>query len=245
WIAWAFVRSLVWMEDLFERQKAIPGWVQPTIGGLLLGILGLLIPRLFPFLSYDVMPDIYGGGYEPIMQALGGEMLLLPAFVLIWLKILATDLTLGSGGSGGVFAPSLFMGAMTGAAFGQVVNAFFPGIAAPPGAYALVGMGAVFAGSAHAPITAVVMLFELTGDYRIILPLMLTIIIALIFAIKLLVHESLYTRKLARRGFRLRPACILYVLESMPIEDVRVPDVETVPPTLTLVELSEPFSHNR
>ncbi|HOA24741.1 MAG: chloride channel protein [Aggregatilineales bacterium] len=245
WIAWAFVRSLVWMEDLFERQKAIPGWVQPAIGGLLLGILGLLIPRLFPFLSYDVMPDIYGGGYEPIMQALGGEMLLLPAFVLIWLKILATDLTLGSGGSGGVFAPSLFMGAMTGAAFGQVVNAFFPGIAAPPGAYALVGMGAVFAGSAHAPITAVVMLFELTGDYRIILPLMLTIIIALIVGRSLLGNESIYTLKLARRGIRLRRGRDVDVLESVPIEDVMVRDVETVPPTMTLVELSETFSHNR
>src|SRR5690606_41857527 len=120
-----------------------------------------------------------------------------------------------------------------------------PGIAAPPGAYALVGMGAVFAGSAHAPITAVVMLFELTGDYRIILPLMLTIIIALIVGRSLLGNESIYTLKLARRGIRLRRGRDVDVLESVPIEDVMVRDVETVPPTMTLVELSETFSHNR
>lgn len=244
-IAWAFVRSLYWAEDLFEHQKAIPGWLQPAIGGLLLGALGLLYPRIFPFLGYERMPGIFGGGYEPIMEALGGEMLILPAFALIWLKMLATNLTLGSGGSGGVFAPALFMGAMAGAVFGQVVNALFPGVVAPPGAYALVGMGAVFAGSAHAPITAVVMLFELTGDYRIILPLMLTIVIALMVGRTLLGNESIYTLKLTRRGIRLRRGRDVDVLQGVPVEDVMTRDVATVPASMTLVELSEAFSRDR
>src|SRR5690606_27892410 len=116
---------------------------------------------------------------------------------------------------------------------------------APMGANALRGMGGGCARSGDAPITAVVMLFALTGDCRIILPLMLTIIIALITGRRLLRNESIYTLKLSRRGIHLRRGRDVDVLESVPIEDVMARDVETVPPTMTLVELSETFSHNR
>ena len=145
----------------------------------------------------------------------------------------------------GVFAPALFMGAMTGIAFGQIVNLVFPGIAAPPGAYALVGMGAVFAGAAHAPITAMIMLFELTGDYRIILPLMLTVVIAMLIARGLLGNESIYTLKLTRRGIRLRRGRDVDVLESVTVADVMSQELFTVPASMTLVELSETFSEAR
>src|SRR5690606_15543070 len=161
-VAAAFVRTLYAAEDFFDHQKLIPGWLQPAVGGLLLGGLALAYPRLFPALAYDRIPQVFGGGYAPIANARAGREVIATALLLLVLKMIATNLTLGSGGSGGVFAPSLFMGAMAGAAFGQVANQLFPGVVAPPGAYALVGMGAVFAGSAHAPITAVVMLFELT-----------------------------------------------------------------------------------
>ena len=114
-------------------------------------------------------------------------------------KLLACSLTIGIGGSGGVFAPSLFCGAMTGAVFGEAVHAAVPTVGGSVGAYALIGMGAVFAGAARAPITAVVILFELTGEYTIILPLMLAIALATGIS-NLVAHDTVYTRKLLRRG---------------------------------------------
>ncbi len=240
-VAAAFVRTLYAAEDFFDHQKLIPGWLQPAVGGLLLGGLALVYPRLFPALAYDRIPQVFGGGYAPIANALAGREVIATALLLLVLKMIATNLTLGSGGSGGVFAPSLFMGAMAGAAFGQVANQLFPGVVAPPGAYALVGMGAVFAGSAHAPITAVVMLFELTGDYRIILPLMLTIVIAMLVSRRLLGGESIYTLKLTRRGVRLQRGRDVDVLQSVRVGEI-ASDTFSVPASMTLVELSERFA---
>ncbi len=114
-------------------------------------------------------------------------------------KIVACSLTIGIGGSGGVFAPSLFCGAMVGAVFGDVVHAVAPASGGSVGAYALVGMGAVFAGAARAPITAVVIMFELTGEYTIILPLMLAIVLATGIS-HVVSRDTVYTRKLLRRG---------------------------------------------
>ncbi|MFQ5578321.1 MAG: chloride channel protein, partial [Anaerolineae bacterium] len=168
-----FVRLLYWSEDRFEGWKQIPPWLQPAVGGTLLGGLALAYPAVTG-IDWQRMPQIYNVGYGVIEATLSNQLGLKVVIVLLVLKLIATSLTLGSGGSGGVFAPSLFMGAMLGASYELVVNGLFPGIAAPPGAYALVGMGAVFAASAHVPITAVIILFELTGDYRIILPLMLS-----------------------------------------------------------------------
>ena len=116
--------------------------------------------------------------------------------------MIATSLTIGIGGSGGVFAPSLFIGAMLGAAFGAGAHDLLPGTAGAVGAYALVGMGAVFAGASRAPITAVVILFELTGQYSIILPLMLAIVLATTTS-RLLTRDTIYTLKLRRRGIDL------------------------------------------
>ena len=116
--------------------------------------------------------------------------------------MVATSLTIGIGGSGGVFAPSLFFGAMLGAAYGEIAHHVTPGIAGPAGAYALIGMGAVFAGAARAPITAVVIMFELTGEYSIILPLMTAIVLATGLS-HLLSHDTIYTLKLLRRGIDL------------------------------------------
>ena len=198
-----FTRILYWAEDLFERWKRVPEWVQPAVGGALLGVLAIGYP-LLTGIQWDGVPQIFNVGYEVIEAALTNKVALGVAFGLLALKLIATSLTLGSGGSGGVFAPSLFMGAMLGTAFELVARAIFPGILAPPGAYALVGMASVFAASAHAPITAILILFELTGDYRIILALMLSVVIATLVAQKLLGGESIYTLKLSRRGVRLQ-----------------------------------------
>ena len=142
-----------------------PGCV-PRPAGVLLGLLLLVVPQM------------YGVGYPVLERAVGGHYVILALLGLLAAKILATSLTMWIGGSGGVFAPSLFIGAMLGSAYGAVAHRLLPGLAAAAGAYGLVGMGAVFAATARAPITAVIIIFELTGDYRIILPLMFAIVVA-------------------------------------------------------------------
>ncbi|MCZ6875110.1 MAG: chloride channel protein [bacterium] len=152
---------------------SFPEYLKPAVGGLLIGTVGLFFPQIF------------GVGYETIEQALDSNASLRLMAILMVVKLLATSLTIGSGGSGGVFAPSLFLGAMLGGSFGTVVHTLFPTLTAPSGAYALVGMAAVFAAAARAPITSVLILFEMTGDYRIILPLMLATVVSTLLAERL------------------------------------------------------------
>lgn len=239
-----FVRTLYRSEDLFSSWKSVPEWVKPAVGGLLLGGMALGYP-LVTSLSWERMPHFYNVGYDVIESSLRNELLLGAVIVLLVLKLVATDLTLGSGGSGGVFAPSLFMGSMLGTAFGLLANQLFPGITAPPGAYALVGMAAVFAASAHAPITAVLILFELTADYRIILPLMLTVVIATLASQRWLGGQSVYTMKLSRRGIRIQRGHDIDVMQSVSVGEVMTTDIESVDQSMTLVALSELMSQTR
>ncbi|MGD9318045.1 MAG: chloride channel protein, partial [Anaerolineae bacterium] len=201
------------------------------------GVVGILTPKI------DGFPRVFGVGYETITQALVGELALQMTVVLLLAKILATIITLGSGGSGGVFAPSLFMGAMLGEAFGQVVHAAFPTITAPVGAYALVGMAAVFSGAAHAPVAAILILFEMTGDYHIILPLMLTTVIATLVS-GLLSRESIYTLKLTRRGVHLQQGQDIDVMQSVLVREAMSTNVDTVPPSMSLDELADEFARS-
>ncbi len=186
----AFSRVLYAVEDLCDAVWRGPEWLRPAAGGLVLGLLLLALPQMYG-VGYPVLGDAVAGRY-----AIGFLLLLLVG------KVVACSLTIGIGGSGGVFAPSLFVGAVLGAAFGATVHLVAPGSAGPAGAYALVGMGAVFAGAARAPVTAVVILFELTGEYSIILPMMLAIVLATGVS-HLLSHDTVYTRKLLRRGIDL------------------------------------------
>jgi CIC family chloride channel protein len=239
-----FVRLLYWSEDQFDRWQHVPEWVKPAIGGVLLGGLALAYPYLTG-VTWERTPQVYNVGYEVIEAALAGRLTLHIVASLLVLKLIATSLTLGSGGSGGVFAPSLFMGAMLGGAFELTINYLFPGIAAPPGAYALVGMGAMFAAGAHAPITAILIMFELTGDYRIMLPLMLTVVIATVLAQKVMRGESIYTLKLTRRGIRLQRGRDIDVMQSVQVDEVMRTQVDTVGVNVTLTELVEVFSRSR
>jgi CIC family chloride channel protein len=183
-----FVRVLYAGEDLADRLwNGRPDWLRPALGGILLGLLLLAVP------------EMYGVGYPVLQLAVAGHYVILALLGLLAAKILATSLTMWIGGSGGVFAPSLFMGAMLGSAYGAVAHELLPDLAAAAGAYGLVGMGAVFAAAARAPITAVLIIFELTGDYRIILPLMIAIIVATTLA-NHLTDDTIYTLKLRRRG---------------------------------------------
>ncbi len=232
-----FVRSLYWAEDLFGDWKAVPDWLKPMIGGILLGGLALLYPILTG-LQWEGIPPIFNVGYDVIEDALAGNLVFGVAITLLFLKLLATILTLGSGGSGGVFAPSLFMGAMLGTVFELGIRKIFPAVIAPPGAYALIGMAATFTAAAHAPITAVIILFELTGDYRIILPLMLTVVITTIISQQLLKGESIYTMKLSRRGVHLSRGRDMDVLEGVLVKEVMSHDFNVISMNATLSNLS-------
>jgi CIC family chloride channel protein len=183
-----FVRVLYAGEDIADRLwKSQPDWLRPAAGGVLLGLLLLAVP------------EMYGVGYPVLQLAVAGHYVILALLGLLAAKILATSLTMWIGGSGGVFAPSLFMGAMLGSAYGAIAHDLLPGLALAAGAYGLVGMGAVFASSARAPITAVLIIFELTGDYRIILPLMFAVVVATTLS-NALTPDTIYTLKLRRRG---------------------------------------------
>ncbi len=185
-----FSRALYAVEDACDWLWRGPEWLRPAAGGLVLGSVLL------------VLPQMYGVGYPVLGNAVAGKYTVAFLCLLLVGKVLACSLTIGIGGSGGVFAPSLFCGAMLGGAFGAIVHAATPSLAGSPGAYALVGMGALFAGAARAPITAVVILFELTGEYTIILPLMLAIVLATGIS-HLVSQDTVYTRKLLRRGIDL------------------------------------------
>lgn len=240
----AFVATLYWTEDFFDNLKAVPEWLKTSIGGALLGLTALVYP-LITGIHWGKVPHIFSSGHDVIENALSNQSLLWFALVMIVLKIVATSLTLGSGGSGGVFAPGLFIGAMVGTAYALVLNMIFPGVPASPSAYALVGMGAVFAASAHAPLTAVLIIFEMTGDYRIMLPLMLTVVIATLVAQKLLKGESIYTIKLTRRGVRLQRGRDIDIMQSVLISEVMSHDLSTVTTDIKLKELSTIFNRSR
>jgi len=232
-----FVKSLYWAEDLFSDWKGVPEWLKPMIGGILLGGLALLYPILTG-VQWEGVPQIFNVGYDLIEDALAGNLVLGVALVLLFLKLLATILTLGSGGSGGVFAPSLFMGAMLGTVFELGIRKIFPSIIAPPGAYALIGMAATFTAAAHAPITAVIILFELTGDYQIILPLMLTVVITTIVSQQILKGESIYTLKLSRRGVHLSRGRDVDILEGVLVKEVMSHDFNVISMDDSLSNLS-------
>lgn len=229
-----FTRSLYASEDLWDKLR-VPEYIKPALGGALLGVVGLLTYKA------DGIPRIFGVGYESINTALASSFTLQLTLALLVLKMLATLLTLGSGGSGGVFAPSLFMGAMLGASFGQIVSSVFPTITAPAGAYALVGMAAFFSGAAHAPVTAILILFEMTGDYQIILPLMLATVISTLIS-RLLSRDSIYTLKLARRGVNLEQGQDIDVMQGVRVEEIMTTELDSVPPDLSITSLAEVFS---
>ena len=225
-ISTLYVRSLSWFEDRFEAWSWPPLW-KAVVGGLAVGLIG--------YFGNDL---VFGSGEEGVSLALAGGLTLGVMVTLVILKILATSVTLAAGASGGVFTPALFIGAMAGGAFGQGANILFPTWTAEPGAYALVGMAAVFAGAAHAPITGIVILFEMTDNYQIILPLMFSVVVSYLIAARVL-QDSVYSIKLRRRGALTAPSSSMSVLDLILVADVMAEAFETVGPDMTLDELAK------
>ncbi len=222
-VAILFVKTLYFFEDKFDAKK-IPDFYKTAIGGLLVGIYGLTFPQIF------------GVGYKAIDLALLGKMSAWLLLILIFLKILASSITLGSGSSGGIFAPALFIGAMTGGLFGTIVHKLFPAITAGSGAYALVAMSAVVGASAHAPITAIMIIFEMTNDYKIILPLMIATTISSLLAIKLQ-KGSIYTLKLMNRGVNIHQGREINILKSMQVKDYLRDNIEIIKSNASMKEI--------
>jgi CIC family chloride channel protein len=190
----------------FERLP-LPAWTRPAAGFALVGLLGIYVP------------EIFGNGYETVNQVLRGGLPLGLVLILPFLKVAATALTMGSGGSGGLFTPTLFVGSMLGFSYGSWCGEAFPGLVASPGVYALVGMGAMVAGTTQAPLTAILTIFELTGDYQMILPLMFSCTVAMVVG-RLLHPESIYTEALAERGVRLGGRIEELVMDAIEVRDV-------------------------
>lgn len=177
-----YVNVFYGMRNLFKR-LAIPDWLKPAVGGLLLGLLAMVVPQ------------VLGSGYGWVQSALYGNVALWVMLVIALAKILATSLTISSGGSGGVFAPSLVIGAMLGGAFGATAQVVLPTLTHDPQAYVLVGMAGFFAGVANAPIATLIMVSELTGNYGLLAPLMLVCVVAMI-AMR---RNSIYEKQVAGR----------------------------------------------
>ncbi len=220
-----YIRTFYRLKDEFDALRLHPQ-LKPVLGAFLVGCIGIFLPQ------------VMGNGYGVIESALRQDMLFPVLALLVLMKIAATSITLGSGGAGGVFAPALFIGAMTGGSFGYVAHALFPQATATPGAYATVGIGAFLAAATHAPLTGIFLLFEMTGNYRIIVPLMFSAIIGTMIA-KRLYHDSIDTAELARRGIRLHAGKERSVMGRIKVAQVMVSDVTTVLPKTPLRRLLE------
>jgi CIC family chloride channel protein len=191
-----------------------------------------------------LFPQILGSGFPAIDLALAGQLSLLTMLFLIAFKILATSITLGSGGSGGTFAPALLLGSMVGGVFGSAVHWLLPDVTASPGAYSIVGMAGVLSGTIHGPLSAILILFEMTDNYRIILPLMIACIISFIASAQIL-KESIFTLKLVRKGVNIKAGKEINILKSLPVREAMNPAPETIYEGLSLKGLASHLSESK
>ncbi len=212
--AWLFIKVLYKSEDIFNSLK-IPEYIKPATGGLIIGLIGLYFPQVF------------GVGYEVIENSINGGIELKIIIALVFLKVIATSVTLGSGGSGGIFAPSLFIGALLGESFGHLVQLVMPSVLIPPGAFALVGMAAVFAGTAQAPISAILLLFEMTGNYKILPPLMVTCVISTVL-VRWMTKNSIYTLKLVRKGIDINKFKEVDLMDTITVSEAMISNTISV-----------------
>ena len=192
-ISVAFTKLLLGMRARFLRFPQNTVWFQPVAGGLLVGLMGWFVPQ------------VLGVGYGFVGDALNGKMAFNLMLLLVVLKLLTVTTSYASGNAGGIFGPALFIGAMLGGTVGTVAHHLFPAYTATPGAYALVGMGAAFAGIVRAPMTSVLMIFEMTQDYAVIVPLMIANLVSLFIASQLQ-HEPIYEALAVQDGIHLPTA---------------------------------------
>lgn len=220
-IAALYIRLLYLAQDIFHGWRMLR-WLKTATAGLVVGLVGMFLPQVF------------GVGYETIEKTLNGELVGLALLLaLLAAKLILTPVSIGGGFLGGVFAPSLFLGATLGAVYGLVAERLAPALDLSPPAFALVGMAAVLAGAVHAPLTAIILLFEMTNDYRIILPLMFAVAISLVIS-QWLQGDSVYSLGLARKGVRLERGRDVEVLEAITVGEVMRTNIEALHETNSL-----------
>jgi CIC family chloride channel protein len=219
-----FLRTLDSGERVFARLR-LPRPLAGALGGAIVGVLGIGLPQ------------IYGNGFEAASQVLEGRFGLLLVVAILLGKAVATSITVGSGAPGGVFTPTLLLGACLGAAMGRAIHLVVPGSVGPEGGYALVGMAAMLAATTHAPVLSTVMIFEMTGNYAIVLPLILSTSLSVLVA-RRLSPSSVYTRELAKRGIAWEGSIEERLARGITARDIVDPDV-------ILVHAATPFSELR
>ncbi|MGB8662796.1 MAG: chloride channel protein, partial [Candidatus Acidiferrum sp.] len=228
----AFTKLLLGMRQRFLKFSRKTVWFQPVAGGLVVGVMGWFVPQ------------VLGVGYQHVGEVLNGRMALRLMIVLLILKFFAVITSYASGNAGGIFGPSLFLGAMLGGAIGTVAHTLLPNYVATPGAYALVGMGAAFAGIVRAPMTSVVMIFEVTRDYAVIVPLMIANLISFFISSRLQ-KQPIYEALARQDGIHLPTAETRgqegqrqVILAMRPATQVLSADM-TIPEALEKIRLSE------
>ncbi|MBN1561176.1 chloride channel protein [candidate division KSB1 bacterium] len=204
-----YIKIFYGMRDRVFHVIRIPAQLKPALGGIMVGLIGLLAPF------------VLASGYGYLQQAMNGELTIRFMLVAMALKIVATSFTISSGGSGGVFAPSLFIGGMLGGAFGQICDGLFPGLISNPAAFVLVGMGAFFAGTAKVPISSMIMVSEMTGGYKLLVPMMLSSSTAYLATSRATLYEKQVNR-MADSPSHLRDFTV-DVLENMVVDQVYHP----------------------
>ncbi|NTU54217.1 MAG: chloride channel protein [Chlorobiaceae bacterium] len=205
-----FIRTFYGIEErlrAIEKRFSIPTWLMPALGGLICGLVSMWIPEL------------YGFSYAVINKALAGQESWKNMIAVFLLKPVVAAFTVGSGGSGGMFAPSMKMGAMLGGMFGKMINTLFPAITATSGAYALVGMGAVTAGIMRAPLTVILILFEVTGQYEIVLPIMFAAVTSALVA-RLAYPYTMETYVLEKENVRVGFGIALTIAGNISVLDI-------------------------
>jgi chloride channel protein, CIC family len=225
-VAVLFIRSFFAAQEVAKRVPG-PAVLQPILGGLAVGLL--------VWLSGGIL---VGYGHLAVRVEVFGGMALYALALLVLGKIAVTSLTLGFGGTGGVFTPSLYIGAATGGAFGVALTRLFPGLHLHPEAYALVGMGAMVAAATAAPITAILIVFEMTNDYAIVVPLMVAAVIAQLVA-RWLEPDSLYSGWLRRRGEHLVHGSDRDILAGLSVGEALDPNPTIIPESATVDQLLE------
>jgi CIC family chloride channel protein len=224
-LAALFIETHFRIKDRFAELK-MPKLLKPLFGGLLVGVIGFIFPQVF------------GNGYEFIEKVLMGDQSWYQSGwyllgILIIVKAVATSITLGSGLPGGIFAPCLYLGAVSGGFFGNVAAKLLPQIHIAPGAYALVGMGAFLSAATHAPMTAIFLLFEITDSYEVIVPIMVSCVIGTAVA-RHFKKDSLETVELSRAGIDLEAGKERNIMKSLQVSDVMIREVKTIPEHMTL-----------
>jgi len=227
-----FVKLLLKLRIWFKQFPASTVWLQPAAGGLLMGVFGLF------------MPEVLGVGYDYVDRVLTGDFPIKTVVLLAIMKLIATPLCYSSGNAGGIFGPSLFIGAMIGGTIGTIAHTLLPGLTAAPGAYALVGMGTAFAGIVRTPLTSVIMIFEMTRDYSIIVPLMISNLISF-FISQQFQREPIYEALALQEGVYLPTGESREELAGIPVGDIMQTGVELLSTSVDIAGAKQRFENEK